>query len=49
MCNECVELDKTIARYREIIRQALDALTSDRLNEAIAEMQQRKVALHPVA
>jgi hypothetical protein len=49
MCDECLDIDKAIAKYREITRQALDALTSDRLKEAIAEMEQRKVALHPVA
>ena len=46
MCNECFEIDKKIAKFREIVGSGFDVLTTDRLKEAIAEMEQRKVWLH---
>jgi len=46
MCDECIEIDKAIFKFREVTRQGFDQLTTDRIKEAIAEMEQRKVTLH---
>ena len=46
MCEICRDLDKKIARYTEFLSNGLDPLTSERIKEAIAEMQQHKAALH---
>jgi hypothetical protein len=47
MCEKCVEIDKTIERYRQIKRSIMDQLTVDRAKELIAELEARKAALHP--
>jgi hypothetical protein len=47
MCEKCVEIDKTIERYRQIMRSIMDQLTVDRAKELIAELEARKAALHP--
>jgi hypothetical protein len=47
MCEKCVEIDKTIERYRQIKRSIMDQLTVDRTKELIAELEAQKAALHP--
>jgi hypothetical protein len=47
VCDKCVELDKTIERYRRILLSIGDQVTVDRTNELIAELQAKKAALHP--
>jgi hypothetical protein len=47
MCDKCVELDKTIERYRRILLSIGDQVTVDRTKELIAELQAKKAALHP--
>jgi hypothetical protein len=47
MCEKCVEIDKTIERYRRILLSIGDQLTVDRTKELIAELQAKKDALHP--
>ena len=49
MCDECVDLDKTISRYRDINRNGFDPLTTERINKAIEEMEQRKLTLHSMS
>jgi hypothetical protein len=46
MCDKCVEIDKAIAQHRRVVKQGFDPLTNVRINEAIDEMERRKVALH---
>jgi hypothetical protein len=46
MCKQCNELDKKIARYAEFLRNGLDSVTSERIKEAIKEMERHKAALH---
>jgi hypothetical protein len=46
MCEKCDDLDKKISRYAEFLRQGLDPVTSERIKEAIKEMQKHKTALH---
>jgi hypothetical protein len=47
MCEKCVEIDKTIERYRRIQRTIPDQVTVDRTKELIAELVAQKAALHP--
>jgi hypothetical protein len=46
MCDQCRDLDKKLLRYSEFLRQGLDPLTSERIKEAIKEMEKHKAALH---
>jgi hypothetical protein len=46
MCDKCVELDETIAKYCSFVSKVFDTLTQDRIKQAIAEMEARKVSLH---
>jgi hypothetical protein len=47
MCENCIEIDKTIDRYRRISRSITDELTVDRAKEMIAVLETQKGALHP--
>jgi hypothetical protein len=47
MCDKCVDIDKTIERYRRILRSIGDKLTIDRTEVLIAELVAQKAALHP--
>jgi hypothetical protein len=47
MCEKCVEIDKTIERYRKIQRAIGDQVTVDRTKELIADLKAQKAALHP--
>jgi hypothetical protein len=47
MCAKCLEIDKTIERYRRILLAIDDKTTIDRAKEMIADLQAQKVALHP--
>jgi len=47
MCTKCVEIDKAIERYRNIVRSITDQPTVDRAKELIAELEAQKAALHP--
>jgi hypothetical protein len=47
MCEKCVEIDKTIERYRRILHSINDQITVDRTKELIATLEGQKAALHP--
>jgi hypothetical protein len=47
MCEKCVEIDATIARYRRIQRSIGDQVTADRTKELIADLHAPKGRLHP--
>jgi hypothetical protein len=47
MCNKCVEIDKTIERYRGIKERVSDLALVDRAKQLIAELEADKAALHP--
>jgi hypothetical protein len=47
MCDKCVELDKTIERYRRMSSSLADQITIDRIKTLIGELQTQKVELHP--
>ncbi len=47
MCEKCVEIDKTIERYRRIQQSIMDQLTVERTKELIADLEARKAVLHP--
>ena len=46
MCEECVTLEKKIAHYRQFLKQRFDALTQERIEEAVKELESQKAALH---
>jgi hypothetical protein len=45
MCNQCVEIDKTIERYRNILRSIRDEATHGTM-KLIADLEAQKAALH---
>jgi hypothetical protein len=47
MCEKCDEIDKRIARYRQVERTILDQVTVDRAKEMVTELEAQKAALHP--
>jgi len=47
MWEKCVEIDKTIERYRRILCSIGDEITVDRTKQMIADLEAQKVALHP--
>jgi hypothetical protein len=47
MCEQCVEIDKAIARYRRLRDQTLDEATVAQATRLIAELTADKAALHP--
>jgi len=47
MCDKCVEIDRTIERYRRISLSIGDQLTVDRAKQLIADLRVQKAALHP--
>lgn len=47
MCEKCVEIDETIARYRRLARSTGDQSTIDQVEEMAKEMEAQKTGLHP--
>jgi hypothetical protein len=47
MCEKCAEIEKTIAWYRKIQRSINDQKTIDGAEKLIAELEVKKLALHP--
>ena len=47
MCNECVEIDKTIERYQRLQERITDQAFISRAKELIVEFEADKAALHP--
>jgi hypothetical protein len=46
MCDQCQQLDARIQRYRSFLAQGLDALTVQRIDGLIQELDKRKEAMH---
>jgi len=47
MCDQCVELDRKLERYRRIAASINDRLTIDGLSQLIKETEAEKARLHP--
>ena len=47
MCEQCVEIDERIARYRRIMLSISDDVTIERFKEGVADLEAKKLALHP--
>ena len=47
MCDNCVELDRKLARYERLSKSISDQLTIDRINELVKQIKAQKAALHP--
>jgi hypothetical protein len=46
MCEQCVEIDRTIERYRQVQRSISNELTIDRAKEVIVELELKKSEIH---
>jgi cell division protein ZapA (FtsZ GTPase activity inhibitor) len=46
MCDECQNLQKKISHYRGFLKQQFDALSTERIQKAIKELEQQKEAMH---
>jgi hypothetical protein len=46
MCYKCVEIDKKIVRFQDLARQVGDPKTIKSIEIRIAELEERKDALH---
>jgi hypothetical protein len=45
MCDKCEQIETKIRRYRRFAAQGMDALTIERINGLILELEQRKEAI----
>lgn len=46
MCEQCVEIDEKIGRYRRIVLSITDDVTIERFKEVVADLEAKKLALH---
>lgn len=46
MCQSCIEIDKQIEQYRELLRSTTDATEIERINRLIAHLYGERVRLH---
>lgn len=47
MCSKCDEFDKAIAHYRLLKKQINDQQTTEAADRLMAELDAKKLALHP--
>jgi hypothetical protein len=45
-CQSCVEIDKQVERYRELLRSLTQQMEAERINELIARLYADRVRLH---
>jgi hypothetical protein len=46
MCQSCVEIDKRVERYHELLRSTIDPEEIERINRLIAKLYGDRVRLH---
>jgi hypothetical protein len=46
MCEQCVEIDKKIGRYRSLAARIMDQQTLDGIDRLVAELEAQKIELH---
>ena len=46
MCQSCVEIDKQVERYRQLLRSKTDAAEVERINQLIVQLYADRVRLH---
>ena len=46
MCQSCVDIDKRVARYRELLRSVTDPVEIERINRLIKQLYADRVRLH---
>jgi hypothetical protein len=46
MCEQCVEIDKKIGRYRSSAARIMDQQTLDGIDRLVAELEAQKIELH---
>lgn len=47
MCSKCDEFEKTISHYRLLKKQIADQQTNEIADRLMAELELKKLALHP--
>jgi hypothetical protein len=47
MCEKCIEIDRKIARLKDLALLILDQRTIDGIDKLIAEQKAQKIELHP--
>lgn len=47
MCETCTELDEIISHYRRLAAFPFDPLTAERITGVVADLQQKRNAMHP--
>jgi hypothetical protein len=47
MCDQCVKIDESIARYKRIKDLINDKQTQEAAEHLLAELETKKAALHP--
>jgi hypothetical protein len=46
MCQSCVDMDKRVERYRQLVRSTTDAAEVERINLLIIQLYADRVRLH---
>jgi len=46
MCQSCVDIDKRVERYRQLLRSTTDPAEMERIKRLIAELYAERVRLH---
>lgn len=46
MCQSCVEIDKRVERYRQLLGSTTDAAEVERVNRLIAKLYSERARLH---
>ena len=46
MCQSCIEIDKQVERYRELLRSTIDPGEIERINRLIAKLYVDRVRSH---
>jgi hypothetical protein len=47
MCEKCIDIDKKIERYRQMLSRINDQVAVTGINELISELLAKKTELHP--
>ena len=47
MCEKCVDIIRSIDRFRRIVRSISDDLTVERAKAVITDLEEKKAELHP--
>jgi arsenate reductase-like glutaredoxin family protein len=46
MCDQCKKVQEQISHYSQFVNKRMDPLTEQRIRELLADLEQRKAAIH---